>query len=121
MKTWTRRKFMGVGALGLVAGGFPVINHARQRGMVRLVPLTGVAYPASFLRFANRARFDSVRDALASVRDRSLPVGVAHEAHVAAAKASHTPLAADCNLRLRDGALTRVPQHDNDRPQADPT
>ena len=43
-----------------------------------MLPVEGVAYTESFTRFMNRAKFDSVRDALASIRDRSVPVRVVH-------------------------------------------
>lgn len=39
---------------------------------IKIVPIDGVRYPASFLEFANRARFKTPRDAIASVRDRRL-------------------------------------------------
>ncbi|MCX8496457.1 MAG: hypothetical protein ORN51_09780, partial [Akkermansiaceae bacterium] len=48
------------------------------RGCIRLLPVDGVVYSESFTRFMQRARFDSVRDAIASIRDRSLPVRISN-------------------------------------------
>lgn len=81
MQAISRRKFVSTSALaagaatigyGLVSGGNP------HRGAIRLLPVEGVVYSESFTRFMNRAKFDSVRDALASIRDRSVPVRIAH-------------------------------------------
>jgi hypothetical protein len=43
---------------------------------LRIVPIAGKNYPVSFLKFAERARFDSVRDAIASVRDPSMAFNI---------------------------------------------
>lgn len=45
---------------------------------MRLLPVEGITYSESFSRFIERARFDSVRDALASIRDPRTPVSIAH-------------------------------------------
>lgn len=39
---------------------------------IAIKPIEGQTYSASFLRFAERARFLNPRDAIASVRDRSI-------------------------------------------------
>lgn len=81
-RNWNRRKFVttGLSAAGIIfAGGLIETKRSRlTRGYIRLLPVEGVVYSESFIRFLERARFDSVRDALASIRDRSLPVKVAH-------------------------------------------
>lgn len=84
MQKATRRKFLKAGlitggalATGITAAGW-IASRQSRRGMIRLLPVEGVAYSGSFLRFMKRARFDSVRDAIASIRDRSVPVRVAH-------------------------------------------
>jgi hypothetical protein len=46
--------------------------------MIRLQAVEGIQYSESFTRFMERAKFDSVRDAIASIRDRSLPVRITH-------------------------------------------
>lgn len=75
-----RRKFVtiGLGAVGVsLVGGLVETNVIRvSRGMIRLHPVDGVAYSESFIRFMERAKFDSVRDAIASIRDRSVPVRI---------------------------------------------
>lgn len=82
MQALSRRRFTAAaGLLALVgAAGGPALLSKRsdKRGLIRLRPVEGVIYPESFVRFMERARFDSVRDALSSIRDRSLPVKVAH-------------------------------------------
>ena len=81
-QNWNRRKFVttGLSAAGVALTAGLVTTHARRntRGCIRLLPVEGVSYSESFTRFMERAKFDSVRDALASIRDRSLPVTVAH-------------------------------------------
>ena len=82
MQAISRRNFVTSSAI-LVAGvasfGYRRTSvFSGQRGMIRLLPVEGVAYSESFSRFMRRARFNSVRDALASIRDRTLPVRVAH-------------------------------------------
>jgi hypothetical protein len=82
MHSISRRRFTAAAGLlavgGLVGGHFLASRGNNRRGLIRLLPVEGVAYTQSFLRFMERARFDSVRDALSSIRDRSLPVKVAH-------------------------------------------
>ena len=107
MKAWSRRKFVGAGAAAVAAGAAGWKAAAGSGGPVRLVPLAGVEYSASFLRFASRARFPGVRAALAAVRDRSLPVGVAHADHIPASP--DTPRGADTTLSLATGALSAPP------------
>ncbi|MEO5712021.1 MAG: hypothetical protein ABIT37_00895 [Luteolibacter sp.] len=81
-RNWNRRKFVttGLSAAGVVLVGGLIETKAKRltRGCIRLLPVEGVVYSESFTRFMERAKFDSVRDALASIRDRSLPVSVAH-------------------------------------------
>lgn len=81
-RNWNRRKFVtaGLSAAGVITvGGFIDTKRIHlTRGCIRLLPVEGVVYSESFTRFMERASFDSVRDALASIRDRSLPVKVAH-------------------------------------------
>lgn len=88
MKAWSRRKLLGSGiATGsmAIAAGFGWQARKRSiRGSIRLLPVDGVVYSESFQRFMKRARFDLVRDAISSIRDRSLPVRVAHASHIAA-------------------------------------
>jgi hypothetical protein len=77
----SRRKFVTTSALvvGAATLGFQLVSRGNpHRGAIRLLPVEGVAYTESFTRFMNRAKFDSVRDALASIRDRSVPVRVVH-------------------------------------------
>ena len=81
MQAISRRKFVATGAMaaGAAALGYRVVSQRNShRGTIRLLPVEGYAYSESFTRFMNRAKFDSVRDALASIRDRSVPVRVAH-------------------------------------------
>lgn len=81
MQAISRRKFVTSSALAVSAAtlGFQLVSRGNpHRGSIRLLPVEGVAYTESFARFMNRAKFDSVRDALASIRDRSVPVRVAH-------------------------------------------
>lgn len=82
MQKATRRRFVKAGlitggafATGITAPGWNATRHS-SRGVIRLLPVEGIAYSDSFLRFMKRAKFDSVRDAIASIRDRSLPVRV---------------------------------------------
>jgi hypothetical protein len=69
---------MGVGA---VAIGGAWINREKSgiTRLIRLLPVDGVTYPDSFLVFIGNARFSSVRDAVFSIRDRSLPVSLGVE------------------------------------------
>lgn len=75
-----RRKF--VTTTGIMAAGVAVLGYDPSRkvinssGMIRLLPVENVKYSESFTRFMNRAKFDSVRDAIASIRDRSIPVRI---------------------------------------------
>ena len=81
MQAISRRKFVTTSALAVGAEtlGFQLVSRGNpHRGAIRLLPVEGVAYTESFTRFMNRAKFDSVRDALASIRDRSVPVRVVH-------------------------------------------
>lgn len=82
MQAISRRKFVTSSAIlaaGVAAVGYrTAFRSPNQRGMIRLLPVEGVSYSESFSRFMQRARFDSVRDALTSIRDRSAPVRVAH-------------------------------------------
>ena len=81
MQAISRRKFVSTSALaaGAATIGYGIVSRRNShRGAIRLLPVEGVAYSESFTRFMNRAKFDSVRDALASIRDRSVPVRVAH-------------------------------------------
>ena len=84
MQAFSRRKFVSTGIIAggaLAAGlGWQVRKHS-TRGSIRLLPVEGVQYSESFTRFMKRAKFDSVRDAIASIRDRSLPVRIAHASH----------------------------------------
>lgn len=77
----SRRKFVSTTALaaGTLTIGIGLASRRNShRGVIRLLPVEDVVYSESFTRFMNRAKFDSVRDALASIRDRSVPVRVAH-------------------------------------------
>lgn len=78
----SRRKFVissGVLIAGVAALGYNLVpRRSTNRGMIRLLPVEGVTYSESFTRFMERAKFDSVRDAIASIRDHSLPVSVGH-------------------------------------------
>jgi|694.fasta_scaffold21113_7 hypothetical protein len=83
MQALSRRAFvastlMGVGA---VAIGGAWINREKSgiTRLIRLLPVDGVTYPDSFLVFIGNARFSSVRDAVFSIRDRSLPVSLGVE------------------------------------------
>ena len=80
-QNWNRREFVttGLSAAGVALTAGLITTHACRstRGCIRLLPVEGVSYSESFTRFMERAKFDSVRDALASIRDRSLPVTVA--------------------------------------------
>jgi hypothetical protein len=81
MQAISRRKFVTASALaeGAASIGYGLISRGNShRGNIRLQPVEGVAYSESFVRFMNRAKFDSVRDALASIRDRSVPVRVTY-------------------------------------------
>lgn len=81
MQALSRRKFVTTTAIivGGAAIGFQLVPRGTShRGTIRLLPVEGVVYSESFARFMSRAKFDSVRDALASIRDRSVPVRVAH-------------------------------------------
>ena len=77
----TRRKFK---ILGLTAGIATTSGIAAKssrsgrkiRGQVRLMPLEGVTYSDSFQRFMERARFDSVREAVNCIRDRASKVRI---------------------------------------------
>jgi hypothetical protein len=77
-----RRKF--VATTGVMAAGLAVLGYrssekvANNRGMIRLQAVEGVVYSESFTRFMKRAKFDSVRDAIASIRDRSIQVRITH-------------------------------------------
>ena len=81
-QNWNRRTFVttGLSAAGVVLVGGLIGTKAKRltRGCIRLLPVDGVVYSESFTRFMQRAKFDSVRDAIASIRDRSLPVSIAH-------------------------------------------
>lgn len=50
----------------------PLFAAESSNPCIKIVPIEGVRYPASFLEFAKRARFKTPRDAIASVRDRRL-------------------------------------------------
>jgi hypothetical protein len=81
MQALSRRKFVTTSALaaGAAVIGYGLVSRGNpHRGAIRLLPVEGVAYTESFTRFMNRAKFDSVRDAIASIRDRSVPVRIAH-------------------------------------------
>lgn len=81
MQVISRRKFVTSSALAVGAAtiGYGLVSRGNpHRGAIRLLPVEGVAYTESFTRFMNRAKFDSVRDAIASIRDRSVPVRVVH-------------------------------------------
>lgn len=82
MQTVSRRKFVatsGILAAGVATIGYGVASRrSAHRGTICLLPVEGVNYSESFARFMKRAKFDSVRDAIASIRDRSVPVWVAH-------------------------------------------
>lgn len=62
----------------LVGGLIETKAKRLTRSCIRLLPVGGVVYSESFTRFMERAKFDSVRDALSSIRDRSLPVRIAN-------------------------------------------
>jgi len=75
MVNWSRRKVLKAGLA--VAGvtflsKLPLAAAGAIVPCVRIVPIPGQAYPKSFLTFAERARFKTPRDAIASVRDRRL-------------------------------------------------
>ena len=84
MQALTRRKFVTASAIlagGAALGIYGVASHNKHRGSICLLPVEGVTYSETFSRFMKRARFDSVRDALASIRDRKTPVRIAHLAN----------------------------------------
>jgi hypothetical protein len=76
----TRRGFGKAGFItgGALATGAATLGwNASKRfhpGVIRFLPVEVVACSESFVRFMKRAKFDSVRDAIASIRDRSVPV-----------------------------------------------
>jgi hypothetical protein len=78
----SRRKF--VTSSGVLIAGVAALSYnltprrSNNRGMIRLLPVEGVNYSESFSRFMERARFNSARDAIASIRDRSIPVRIMH-------------------------------------------
>lgn len=79
MQGWSRRKFVIAGVITSAAaiGGLGRSRSKRPaRGSIKLQPIEGIRYTESFLRFMERARFDSVRDAVACIRDRSIPVQI---------------------------------------------
>lgn len=47
-----------------------------QAVLFRIIPVDGIRYSHSFNEFIARAQFNSIRDAVASIRDSALPVGV---------------------------------------------
>lgn len=63
---------VGLTALGAGLGGF----HMLQRGKIRIAPLEGKKYSPSFLAFCERARFQSVKEAVKSVKDQTSPFQV---------------------------------------------
>jgi hypothetical protein len=65
-------KTLGCGALAFGCGS--VLARAKNETVthVRVVPIAGISYPPAFLEFCRTRRFDSVRHALLSVRDREL-------------------------------------------------
>jgi hypothetical protein len=80
----TRRKFVTASAMlagGAALGLYGVTSHNKHRGVICLLPVEGVTYSETFSCFMKRARFDSIRDALASIRDRKTPVRIAHLAN----------------------------------------
>lgn len=84
MQVITRCKFVSASALlagGTALGLYGVNMHRNQRGAICLLPIDGVIYSETFRQFMERARFDSVRDALGSIRDRRTPVRIAHFAN----------------------------------------
>jgi hypothetical protein len=104
MQALSRRKFVAASAIlaGGAAFGFYHVAKSNHRGTVRLLPVEGVTYSESFSRFMKRARFDSVRDALASIRDRRTPVRIAH---IANGSSGHRPRPTEstvCNTRRPD-------------------
>ena len=103
-QNWNRRKFVttGLSAAGVtLSAGLIKTNTSRTtRGCIRLLPVEGIVYSESFARFMQRAKFDSVRDALASIRDRSLPVTVAHtDANDPSKSVAMAPLSMVCPTR----------------------
>lgn len=79
MQVWSRQKFVIAGVItSATAIGGLSRSHSKKsaRGSIKLQPVEGVRYTDSFLRFMERARFDSVRDAVACIRDRSIPVQI---------------------------------------------
>ena len=82
MQGVSRRKFVttsGILAAGVATIGYGVASRrSAPRGTICLLPAEGVEYSESFTRFMKRAKFDSVRDAIASIRDSSTPVRIAN-------------------------------------------
>ena len=110
MKTWSRRNFIYSGLAGAAIGSVLVERNSRAtKGSICLVPIDGIAYSESFLRFMKRARFHNVRDAMASIRDRSLPVGIAHVECAQNPSTAHEQLAfkPDRCLDLQSGKLAQ--------------
>lgn len=82
MQTGNRRKFVTTVAMAAGAACAGLHWHAARAphcGKIRLLPVDGIHYTESFLRFVHRARFDSVHDAISSIRDRSLPIHLVYE------------------------------------------
>lgn len=72
---WSRRNVLkaGIAVAGVTfLSKLPLAAAATAVPCVRIVPIPGQCYPPSFLNFADRARFKTPRDAIASVRDRRL-------------------------------------------------
>jgi hypothetical protein len=110
MKTWSRRNFIYSGLAGAAVGSIMVERNSRAtKGSICLVPIDGVAYSESFLRFMKRARFHNVRDAMASIRDGSLTVGIAHVKYAINPSTAQETLAfkPDRCLDLQSGKLAQ--------------
>lgn len=77
--------------MGFALAGFMLVSKFAVAGMVapenqkgkpkkvRIRPIEGMKYSASFLAFADRARFENPRDAVASVRDRRICYDIVYD------------------------------------------
>ena len=65
---------VSAGAVGLFSSSGFLAGHDHQNraGIIRIRPVSGTEYSPSFLRFCERMKFSSVREAVRKVKDRSV-------------------------------------------------